>query len=65
MIHHLETPLLTDRQAGQKTLPMGCMVLCSTFHSAPEQGHWPLTPTVPHCSGPSPGTGHRQSDYTI
>ena len=41
----------------------GCMLLCRTFHTAPEQG-WGLTPVVPHCSGsspgPCPGTGHNQ-----
>ena len=47
---------------------MGCMVLCRTFHTAPEQRRGP-TPIVPHCSGSGssscPGTGHRQCDYTI
>ena len=47
---------------------MGCMVLCRTFHTTPEQGQGP-TPIVPHCSGSSPcscpGTGHRRCDYTI
>ena len=32
---------------------MGCMVLCRTFHIAPEQGQGP-TPIVPHCSSPGP-----------
>ena len=44
------------------------MVLCRTFHIAPEQGQG-LTLIVPHCSGscpcPCPGTGHSQCDYTI
>ena len=42
----------------------GCVVLCRTFHIAPEQGQGP-TPIVPHCSGPCPGTGHNQCDYTV
>ena len=29
---------------------MGCMVLCRTFHTAPEQGQG-LTPIVPYGSG--------------
>ena len=32
---------------------MGCMVLCRTFHTAPEQGQR-LTPIVPHSSGSGP-----------
>ena len=47
---------------------MGCMVLCRTFYTAPEQGPGP-TPIVPHCSGygpgPSLGIGHSQCDYII
>ena len=43
---------------------MGCMVLCRTFHTAPEQG-WELTPIVLHCSGSGPSPGHGQCDYTI
>ena len=47
---------------------MGCIVLCGTFHTAPEQGQG-LTPIVPHCSGsgpsPCPSTGHSQCDYTV
>ena len=31
------------------------MVLCRTFHTAPEQGQG-LTPIVPHCSGSGPET---------
>ena len=46
---------------------MCCMVLCRTFHAAPEQGQG-LTPIVPHCSGsgssPCLGTEHSQCDYT-
>ena len=42
---------------------MRCTVLCTTFHTAPEQGQGP-TPIAPHCSGsdpsPCPGTGYSQ-----
>ena len=48
--------------------PIGCMVLCRTFHTALEQGQGP-TPIVHYCSGcgpcTCPGTGHGQCDYTI
>ena len=57
-------------QTGPRHVWMGCMVLCITFHIAPEQGQG-LTLIVPHCSGSGagpcscPGTGHSQCDYTI
>ena len=42
------------------------MVLCRTFHNAPEKG-WARQLCVHHCSGSGPGlgTGHRQCDYTM
>ena len=45
---------------------MGCMVLCRTFHAAPEQEQGP-TSIVTHCpgSGPCLGTGHSLCDYTM
>ena len=53
---------------GTETWTGGCVVLCRTFHTTPEQGQGP-TCIVPNCSGscpsPCPGTGHSQCDYTI
>ena len=43
---------------------MACMVLCRTFHTAPEQEQG-QTFIVPHYSGSGPGTGHSQCNYII
>ena len=47
---------------------MGCIVLCRTYHTAPDLGQGP-PPIVPQCflkhgPGPGPGTGHSKCDLT-
>ena len=56
------------QEPGPRHGQMGCMVICRTFHTAPEQEQG-VTPIVPHCSDSGSGlglsTGHSQCDYTI